>query len=108
MSEQNTSTTQPQQQQVQVHVREDNAVTLYSNVARLATGPNAEELVIDFAVTSQTPDRPEVMVMEVGAKVYMNFFAAKRLALTLSQAVQRYEQQFGPVELDPRKRLKQG
>ncbi len=48
------------------------------------------------------------MVMEVTTRVAMNYFAAKRLALALSQAVQRYEQQFGPIELDPRRRFKQG
>jgi hypothetical protein len=45
--------------------------------------------------------------MEISTKIYMSAFAAKKLALTLSQAVQRYEQQFGPIELDPRRRIKQ-
>ena len=31
-----------------------------------------------------------------------------KLALQLSQIVQRYEQQFGPIELDVRRRLRQG
>ena len=45
--------------------------------------------------------------MEVSARVVMSVYAAKTLALRLSQTVQRYEQQFGTVELDIRKRLKQ-
>jgi hypothetical protein len=98
---------QPQQQQMQVQLREDKAHVVYSNVCRLFGGPNAEELVVDFAITTPAPDRQDVMNMDVNARVIMNYFAAKRLALALSQAVQRYEQQFGAIELDPRRRLKQ-
>ncbi len=94
-------------QQMQVQVREDKVHTVYSNMVRLLGGPNAEELLLDFTVMTPSSDRPEVMVMEVNTRVAMNYFAAKRLALALSQAVQRYEQQFGPIELDPRRRLKQ-
>ena len=100
--------TQPGQTgQMQVQVREDKVHTVYSNMVRLLGGPNAEELLLDFTVMTPSSDRPEVMVMEVNTRVAMNYFAAKRLALALSQAVQRYEQQFGPIELDPRRRLKQ-
>lgn len=111
MTEPNASTTQPQQpqpQQVQVQIRDDKAQIVYSNVARLTTGPNAEELVLELATTTHSPERQDVMFMDVTTRVYLNLYAAKRLALTLSQAVQRYEQQFGPIELDPRRRLKQG
>ncbi len=97
-----------QGQQMQVQVREDKVNTVYSNMVRLLGGPNAEELLLDFTVMTPSSERPEVMVMEVNTRVAMNYFAAKRLALALSQAVQRYEQQFGPIELDPRRRLKQG
>jgi hypothetical protein len=97
-----------QVQQMQVQLREDKAHTVYSNVCRLFGGPNAEELIVDFAITTPAPDRQDVMNMDVSARVIMNYFAAKRLALALSQAVQRYEQQFGAIELDPRKRFKQG
>lgn len=109
MSEQNPQNPQQQQgQQVQVHVRDEKAQTVYSNVARISSGPNAEELVVDLATSTQSPERPDVMFMDVNTRVFMTVYAAKRLALTLSQAVQRYEQQFGVVELDPRRRLKQG
>jgi hypothetical protein len=109
MSESNTpEAQQPQAQQVQVQLRDDKAHTVYSNVARIATGSNAEEIMMELATTMQSPERQDVVIMDVSTRVYLNLFAAKRLALTLSQAVQRYEQQFGAIELDPRKRLKQG
>lgn len=109
MSESTTPETPAQpQQQVQVQLRDDKAHTVYSNVARIATGANAEEIMMELATTMQHPERHDVIVMDVSTRVYLNMFAAKRLALTLSQAVQRYEQQFGPIELDARRRLKQG
>jgi hypothetical protein len=103
----NQGAPQGQPQQMQVQLREDKAHVVYSNVCRLFGGPNAEELIIDFAITTPAPDRADVMNMDVNARVIMNYYAAKRLALSLSQAVQRYEQQFGTIEIDPRRRLKQ-
>ena len=99
---------QPQQpQQMQVSLREDKAHQIYSNVSRVAMGPQAEEVVLDLGTMLHDSAKPEALVMEINARVYMSVFAAKKLALTLSQAVQRYEQQFGPVELDIRRRFKQ-
>ena len=36
----------------------------------------------------------------------MGYQAAKRTALVLLETVRRYEERFGDIELDPRKRLK--
>lgn len=94
-----------QPQQMQVHIREDKANTVYSNVCRVGTTP--EEIFIDFAINLQQQDAQGVSLMDVNTRVLMNFFAAKRLALALSQSVQRYEQAFGVLELDPRRRLRQ-
>ena len=98
---------QPQQQQVQVTLREDKAVSSYSNVSRVGMGPQAEEVILDMGMMMQDPARPEGLTMDISARVYMSVYAAKKLALQLSQTIQRYEQQFGPVELDIRKRFKQ-
>jgi len=109
MSEQNTPETQAAQaQQVQVQMRDDKAHSVYSNVARIIPGSNGEEITLELSTTMPSPERPDVVIMDVSTRVHMNLFAAKRLALTLSQVVQRFEQQFGPIELDPRKRIKQG
>ncbi len=98
---------QQPQQQVQVSLREDKAVNIYSNVSRVAMGPQAEEVILDLGTMMHDSQRPDALTMDINARVFMSIFAAKKLALTLSQAIQRYEQQFGPVELDPRKRFKQ-
>jgi len=96
-----------QAQQVQVNLREDKASHFYSNVSRVAMGPQAEEVILDLGTMQHDSARPESLTMDISARVYMSVFAAKKLALTLSQAVQRYEQQLGPVELDIRRRFKQ-
>ncbi len=96
-----------QQQAMQVTLREDKMTTIYSNVSRVAMGPQAEEVVLELGTMMHDTAKPEGLVMEITARAYMSVFAAKKLALTLSQAVQRYEQQFGPVELDIRKRFRQ-
>ena len=93
-------------QQVQVSVREDKANSFYSNVSRVAMGPQAEEVIMDLGVMSHDSTRTDGLLMDINARVYMSLWAAKKLALTLSQAVQRFEQQFGPVELDIRQRFK--
>lgn len=99
---------QPQQQQIQVQVREDKAHTSYSNMWTVRPTHSAEEIIIDFGVAVPSPERQDAMVLDVQSRIILNYFSAKRLALQLSQIVQRYEQQFGPIELDVRRRLKQG
>jgi hypothetical protein len=99
---------QQQAQQVQVSLREEKLVASYSNVSRVGMGPQAEEVILDMGMMMHDPAKPEALVMDISARVYMSIYAAKKLALQLSQTVQRYEQQFGPVELDIRKRFKQG
>jgi hypothetical protein len=96
-----------QTQQVQVSVREDKAANMYANMSRVSMGPQAEEVILDLGMMMHDSTRPEALTMDVSARVVMSVFAAKKLALMLSQAIQRYEQQFGSVELDIRKRLKQ-
>lgn len=97
----------PAAHQVQVQVREDKMVSLYSNVSGVRVSPNAEDIVLDIGVIQQDPTKSDAMIMDISTRVYMSTFAAKKLALALSQTVQRYEQQFGAIELDPRRRLKQ-
>jgi hypothetical protein len=36
----------------------------------------------------------------------MNFYTAKRLFTTLGMTLQKHEEAFGVIELDPRKRVK--
>jgi hypothetical protein len=102
-----TNSQVPGTHQVQVQVREDKMTIVFSNVSGVRFSPNAEDFILDIGVIQQDPTKADGMIMDLSTRVFMSAFAAKKLALALSQTVQRYEQQFGSIELDPRRRLKQ-
>lgn len=96
------------QQQVRLRLDERNMDTIYANAFR--TNGTAEEVMLDFGVNVINPpttegQQPEI-VFQVTNRVIMNYFSAKRLALTLGQLITRHEQQFGELELDVSKRQK--
>jgi hypothetical protein len=91
---------------LRVHVDEKDLKTSYANGFR--STPTAEELVLDFGLNIPIPPRNQQkereMVFHVNNRITMNYFVAKRLAITLSQIVRRYEQEFGEIELNAAKR----
>ena len=94
--------------EVRVDVDERNMTTSYSNGFR-ANG-SAEEVVLDFGVNiaaagAGQKNRPDI-VFQINQRVIMNYYSAKRLALTLGQIVRRHEEQFGELELDVAKRTR--
>ncbi len=96
-------------QQVQLRVDERNMKTSYANAFR--TNGTAEEVMLDFGLNIMTPppqqSAPPVITFQVNERVVMNYYSAKRLALTLGQLIRRHEEQFGELELDVAKRAKQ-
>ena len=42
-------------------------------------------------------------MLKLDSRVVLNYYAAKRLALTLTQLIRQHEQQFGQLELDASK-----
>ena len=96
------------QRQVRVGFDERNMTTSYANGFRAnATG---EEVMLDFGLNVVNPagqqqNQPE-MLFQVNSRVVMNYYAAKRLAITLSQLIRRHEEQFGELNLDIAKRRK--
>lgn len=97
-----------QPQQIQVQVREDKSHTIYANTVMVRPTHTAEEIILEFGMAIPSPERQDLMTLDLGAKIVVNYYSAKKLALQLSQVVQRYEQQFGTLELDVRRRFKQG
>ncbi len=95
------------QQQVRLHVDERDLTTSYANAFR-ANG-TAEEVMLDFGLNlvgqPAQGGQPEIL-FKVTNRVVMNYFSAKRLAITLSQIIRRHEEQFGELEMDVNKRLK--
>jgi len=92
---------QPQQQQVQLRIDESKMTSTYSNTIR--TSNTNEELVMDFGmnIPMQMPGQAPVIVFNVGSRVIMNWSGAKRLAMSLGQAVRQYEERNGEIDINP-------
>jgi hypothetical protein len=91
---------QPQdQRQIQLRIDESKMATTYANTIRTSTMP--DEMVMDFGINMPMPtaDGQAVLVFSVGSRVIMNWAAAKRLAISLGQAVRQYEEQHGEIKL---------
>ena len=95
------------QQQVRLRVDERDMSSCYANAFR--TNGTAEEVMLDFGlnlVNPQQQDQQPEIIFRVSHRVIMNYYSAKRLAITLSQLIRRHEEQFGELELDVQKRRK--
>ncbi len=102
-----TEQTADNQRQLRVHVDERDRQTTYTNSFR--SNATAEEVILDFGLNvgvqrgaqSQGEDAKVAdMVFQVSNRMVMNFYTAKRLALSLGQMVQQHEQQFGELKLN--------
>lgn len=96
------------QQQIQLLINEDKMETSYANAFR--TNGTAEEVMIDFGMNTVTQAAqaaaPTQVLFQLTDRIVLNYFSAKRLAITLTQMIRRHEQQFGELELDVAKRQK--
>ncbi len=98
--------------QVRLRIDERNMRSAYANAFR--TNGTAEEVMLDFGLNVVNPtaqqkpqDQPEI-IFQINERVILNYYTAKRLAITLSQLIRRHEDQFGELELDVAKRRKDG
>ena len=96
-----TVTAPDSQNQVRLGIDESSVDSYYSSITRISG--TAEEILIDFSQGIR-PTGQDTAVLKVDARVTLSPWAAKRLALALGQTIQRYEQAYGPLEVDPRKR----
>ncbi|RJR31359.1 MAG: DUF3467 domain-containing protein [Candidatus Latescibacterota bacterium] len=85
----------PQQQQIQVELDEKAAEGIYSNF--VLTAHNAAEFVLDFARLV-----PGVPKAKVHARVIMTPQSAKSLSLALADAIGKFENNFGKINVMPR------
>ncbi len=96
------------QQQVRVRIDERAMTTSYANAFR--TNGTAEEVMVDFGLNLVSPpgkegDQAEI-IFKVNDRVILNYYSAKRLALTLTQLLRKHEEQFGEIEAVPEPPLK--
>ncbi len=94
-------------QQVQLRIDERDMATHYANAFR--TNATAEEVMLDFGVNLPNPaaqaDKPEIL-FRITNRIVLNYYSAKRMAITLSQLIRRYEEQFGELQLNVAERRK--
>src|ERR1700712_2528942 len=97
------ATTQPSEaNSVQVVLDERELKTIFSNAYRIHT--TAEEVVIDLGFNMPDPNPQggqQRLLFKVTDRVIMSYSSTKRLAMSLTQPVKRYEQQFGEIQVRP-------
>jgi len=89
-----------QQRQVQLRIDESKMATTYANTIR--TTPTQDEVVLDFGMNLPAPGQDQnvtTIVFSVGSRVVLNWAGAKRLAITLGNAVRQYEERNGEIKL---------
>lgn len=91
-----------QPQQIKIEVDDAQTPVTYSSTVRV--WGSAEEINLDFA-SQLRPTGNKSAKLKIEQRIIMTPWAAKRLCLAMNQAVARYEQAYGPIEVDPRKRL---
>ncbi len=94
---------------VRLRIDQRDLKTSYANSFR--TQFTAEEVIIDFGMNlidqNTKPAENEVnCVFQVNDRIVMNYYSAKRMAISLGQQIRRYEEQFGALELNVAKRRK--
>lgn len=102
------------QRQITVHVDEREMDTSYANGFR--TNGTAEEVMIDFGLNVARPGGPGEggneananVQFKVNDRVILNYYTAKRLAITLGQIVRKHEEQFGELQMNVADRIKGG
>jgi hypothetical protein len=85
-------------------VYDESAQARYSNLCRVTGTP--EVVIMDFALNPNAFGTVLEEPLKIDHRIVMGYQAAKRTALVLLETVRRYEERFGEIELDPRKRLK--
>ncbi len=83
---------------VQVLLDERELRTIYTNAYRIHT--SAEEVILDLGFNMPNPNpqgQQAQLLFKVSDRAIMSYTNAKRLAMSLTQLIKRYEQQFGEI-----------
>jgi len=106
MPEQDNEPQAPQGQQAEgttLRVRGHELKTSYANICLLFS--TKEEMILDFGIAFPSGNREKREAdMIVSDRIIMGLPATKRLAIALSQSIQRYENTFGVIPLEQRAR----
>ena len=106
MSDPQTPNTPAGAETTQQRISTDHVAVSYVNFVRGTLTP--EEIVLDLGFNANSFGVKVLEEdLEIKNRVILSPSAAKRLLLLLNDMVLRHEQNFGPVEVDFRRRLKQ-
>lgn len=105
---------QAQQQtgkQVRLRVDHTGMSTNYANAFK--TNATSEEVIVDLGLNMVVPNpqakqEGEVVgdiLFQVNNRLILNYYTAKRLALSLGQLVRAYEEKFGELKLNAAERM---
>lgn len=92
-----------QQAATAVEIDESGVTASYANFCRVSSTP--EELILDLGLNPQPMGQAAAKV-KISQRIVLNHYTAKRLLSALAASIQRYEQAFGVLETDIRKRVK--
>jgi hypothetical protein len=90
--------TEQKVQRRQIRFTEDGVKTLYSSIFNIGFG--VDEVVFIFGNQSVDPN-----VVRIETKVAMSLKAAKRLAVSLSDLIRRYEARNGVIDISVKQRV---
>jgi len=94
------------QQRIRIRIDERNLKTSYANGVRPSATP--EEVLLDFGMNQVLPAANQKAEREIlfqaNDRIILSYYAAKRLAMALTQLVRRYEAEYGEIELNSLKR----
>ena len=97
---------QPGQTGAQVPIPFDDSdlETVYVNFFRIT--PNTDEAILDVGLCSQVIGQTGPEPIRLTHRLVLNYITAKKLAEVLRLVLNRHEQAFGVVEVDPNRRLR--
>ena len=85
------------QQGAKLRIMDAQAATTYTNFCIVTSTP--EEAVLNFAINLMMPNKDNEVRVDVSNRIVMSYPSAKRLALTLSNLIQRYEAANGVIDI---------
>lgn len=91
--------------QVRLRVDQSNMGTTYANAFK--TNATSEEVIVDLGLNMVVPN-PQAqggdvagdILFQINNRLILNYYTAKRLALSLGQIVRGYEEKFGELKLN--------
>jgi len=98
-------------QQVRLRVDQTGMTTNYANAFK--TNATSEEVIVDLGLNTVVPnpqgkdaDVAGDILFQINNRMVLNYYTAKRLALSLGQIVRGYEEKFGELNLNVSDRVK--